>query len=58
MSVYLAPQNVPHAIVLTLGNKVVLYCIAINGRNQNACESDWACLLGIFAPGPCSSNLT
>ena len=23
---YLAPQNVPHAIVLTLGNKVILYC--------------------------------
>ena len=24
--VYLAPQNMPSAIVLTLGNKVVLYC--------------------------------
>ena len=25
----LAPQNVPSAIVLTLGNKVVLYCIVV-----------------------------
>ena len=25
--VYLAPQNISHAIVLTLGNKVVLYFI-------------------------------
>ena len=24
---YLAPQNIPHAIVMTNGNKVVLYCI-------------------------------
>ena len=23
----MAPQNIPRAIVLTLGNKVVLYCI-------------------------------
>ena len=33
MSVYLAPQNVPHAIVLTLGNKVVLYC--------SVCDVQW-----------------
>ena len=25
--VYLAPQNIPHAIVLTLGNKVTLYIV-------------------------------
>ena len=24
--VYLAPENIPHAIVMTLGNKVILYC--------------------------------
>ena len=24
---YLAPQNIPHAVVLTFGNKVILYCI-------------------------------
>ena len=27
VKLYLAPQNIPHAIVLTLGNKVILYCI-------------------------------
>ena len=27
--VYLAPQNIPRAIVLTLGNKVIFYCICI-----------------------------
>ena len=26
---YLAPQNIPRAIVLTLGNKVVLYCLIV-----------------------------
>ena len=26
---YLAPQNIPRAIVLTLGNKVILYCIVV-----------------------------
>ena len=24
---YLAPQNIPRAVALTLGNKVILYCI-------------------------------
>ena len=25
--VYLAPQNIPRAVVLTLGNTILLYCI-------------------------------
>ena len=29
---YLAPQNIPRAIVLTLGNKVVLYYIVLYYR--------------------------
>ena len=27
--VYLAPQNIPRAIVLTFGNQVILYCITL-----------------------------
>ena len=26
---YLAPQNIPRAVVLTLGNKGILYCIVV-----------------------------
>ena len=29
----LAPQNIPRATVLTLGNKVVLYCIALKSTS-------------------------
>ena len=29
---YLAPQNIPREIVLTTGNKVVLYCIVLYCR--------------------------
>ena len=34
--VYLAPQNIPRAIsVLTLGNKVILYCISLSWLVMN-----------------------
>ena len=33
---YLAPQNIPRAIsVLTLGNKVILYCIVSDNEVEN-----------------------
>ena len=42
--VYLAPQNIPSAIVLTLGNEIVLYCIlffslTLLNKFQNHCDS-------------------
>ena len=33
---YLAPQNIPDAMVLTLNNKVVLYRIYSSGRSRNS----------------------
>ena len=37
---YLAPQNIPRAIsVLTLGNKVMLYCIVLILRERSRLRS-------------------
>ena len=44
---YLAPQNIPRAIsVLTLGNKVILYCIVLY------------CLLAVSAEDICARSRT
>ena len=63
--VYLAPQNIPSAIVLTLGNIVILYCIVC--VRVCVCPSHWMLLLtasphppapvSACSPTSCSAHL-
>ena len=44
---YLAPQNIPRAVVLTFGNKAVLYCTEGSIRVLPIAAVQWPCTVSV-----------